>query len=268
MFKRMSVMLCGAAMVALTAGNAHAQSATQEAKDKTHAAADKTGQVVSDAEITSAVKSKLLASKEVGGLKLDVDTTDGVVTLHGKASSAQERSEAVRLAKTARGVKSVKNDITLDTAATSGHTTADDKDLKIVVKDDTKETAEKIKDASKKGAEKTADGAKKVGSATKHGAEKTVDAVKDTKVVVKDDTTPKLEKAGDKTADAAITSNVKTKFLADTQVSGLKIDVDTKDGVVTLTGNVKSQAEKDEAIRLAKTSKGVKSVVDKLTVIQ
>jgi osmotically-inducible protein OsmY len=133
------------------------------------------------------------------------------------------------------------------------------KETKIVIKDDTKETAEKVKDATKKGA-------KKVGSATKKGAEKTADAVKDTKIEVKDDTTPKLEKAGDKTTDAAITSAVKTKFLGDTQVSGLKIDVDTKDGVVTLTGTVKSAAERAEAIRLAKTTKGVKSVVDKLTV--
>jgi hyperosmotically inducible protein len=268
MLKRMSVLFCGVAMAVLTAGYAAAQSATQDAKDKTHAAANKTGQVASDAEITSSVKSKLLASKQVSGLKLDVDTNDGVVTLSGVAASAAERTEAARLARTAHGVKSVKNNITLDTTATSGHTKADDKDLKIVVKDDTKETGEKIKDATKKGAEKTADGAKKVGSATKHGAEKTVDAVKDTKVVVKDDTTPKLEKAGDKTADAAITSAVKTKFLGDTQVSGMKIDVDTKDGVVTLTGNVKSEAEKAEAVRLAKNTTGVKSVVDKLTVVR
>jgi len=74
MLKRMSVLFCGVAMAVLTAGYAAAQSATQDAKDKTHAAANKTGQVASDAEITSSVKSKLLASKQVGGLKLDVDT--------------------------------------------------------------------------------------------------------------------------------------------------------------------------------------------------
>ena len=59
---------------------------------------------------------------------------------------------------------------------------------------------------------------------------------------------------------------MKTKLLADTKVGGLKIDVDTKDNVVTLTGNVKSAAEKAEAIRLAKTTKGVSRVVDKLTI--
>jgi osmotically-inducible protein OsmY len=42
--------------------------------------------------------------------------------------------------------------------------------------------------------------------------------------------------------------------------------VDTKDNVVTLTGPVHSAAEKAEAVRLAKTTTGVKSVIDKLTI--
>lgn len=66
--------------------------------------------------------------------------------------------------------------------------------------------------------------------------------------------------------DAAITSAVKTKFLADTSVSGLKIDVDTKDAVVTLTGTVPNNAEKMRAIELAKETTGVKSVVDQLKI--
>ena len=70
----------------------------------------------------------------------------------------------------------------------------------------------------------------------------------------------------DATTDAAITTAVKTKLLADTAVGGLKIDVDTSNHVVTLTGAVHSAAEKAEALRLARTTKGVKSVVSKLTV--
>jgi len=72
--------------------------------------------------------------------------------------------------------------------------------------------------------------------------------------------------AGEATADAAITAAVKTKFLADTKISGLKIDVDTKDNVVTLTGTVSSAAEKQQAIDVAKQTDGVKSVVDRLKV--
>ena len=69
-------------------------------------------------------------------------------------------------------------------------------------------------------------------------------------------------------SDAMITSSLKTKFLADPDVAALKIDVDTMDGIVTLTGNVKTAAERDEALRIARETDGVKSVVDRLKVGQ
>jgi osmotically-inducible protein OsmY len=66
--------------------------------------------------------------------------------------------------------------------------------------------------------------------------------------------------------DAGITAKVKSKFLGDTNVPGLKIDVDTKAGVVTLTGTVPTAAEKQRAVELAKATDGVKSVVDRIKV--
>jgi len=71
---------------------------------------------------------------------------------------------------------------------------------------------------------------------------------------------------GDAASDATITGAVKTKLLADPDVAALKIDVDTTNGVVTLTGNVKTAAERDEALRIARETDGVKSVVDRLTI--
>jgi len=67
--------------------------------------------------------------------------------------------------------------------------------------------------------------------------------------------------------DAAITTAIKSKLLADPQVGGLKIDVDTKDGVVTLTSDsMNSQAEIDTAIQTARATNGVKDVQNRLTV--
>ena len=66
--------------------------------------------------------------------------------------------------------------------------------------------------------------------------------------------------------DPGITAAVKTKLLADPAVAGLKIDVDTSAGVVTLSGRVSSGAEKATAIRIARETDGVKSVTDMLTV--
>ena len=67
-------------------------------------------------------------------------------------------------------------------------------------------------------------------------------------------------------SDVGITTAVKTKFVADTKVSALDVHVDTTNHVVTLTGAVKSAAEKAEAYRVAKKTAGVHQVVNKLTI--
>ena len=66
--------------------------------------------------------------------------------------------------------------------------------------------------------------------------------------------------------DPGITAAVKTKLLADPDVAGLKLDVDTQSGVVTLSGTVKTAAEKEEAIRITRDTAGVKSVNDQIKV--
>jgi hyperosmotically inducible protein len=71
-------------------------------------------------------------------------------------------------------------------------------------------------------------------------------------------------RAGAAVTDAAITSAVKSKLLADTAVSGLKIDVDTNSGVVTLNGNVGTKAEAERAVSLARGTDGVTRVVNNL----
>ncbi|MBA3641067.1 MAG: BON domain-containing protein [Acidobacteria bacterium] len=76
------------------------------------------------------------------------------------------------------------------------------------------------------------------------------------------------DRAGDAVGDAALTTKVKTKFLADNDISGLKIDVDSNNGVVTLTGNVPTAAGKALALKVAKSTDGVKSVVDRLKVVK
>jgi osmotically-inducible protein OsmY len=60
--------------------------------------------------------------------------------------------------------------------------------------------------------------------------------------------------------DAAITASIKTDFVKDPDLSVLKIDVDTKDGVVTLQGLADNDAAKTRAERIAQGVKGVKEV--------
>ena len=67
--------------------------------------------------------------------------------------------------------------------------------------------------------------------------------------------------------DTTITTRVKTAMLNDPAVGGLRIDVDTFKGVVTLSGRVKSQAEKEQAVALARMIGGVSEVKDALQII-
>jgi hyperosmotically inducible protein len=70
---------------------------------------------------------------------------------------------------------------------------------------------------------------------------------------------------GEAITDTGITISVKSRLLDDPQVKGLRIDVDTRDGVVFLTGSVGSDTEKAKAIQLAKDTKGVRDVQSNLT---
>ncbi len=66
--------------------------------------------------------------------------------------------------------------------------------------------------------------------------------------------------------NASLTAKIKSKMALDDGVQAARIDVDTADGVVTLTGRVRSQAERERAVQLARETRGVTSVVDRLRV--
>jgi hyperosmotically inducible periplasmic protein len=66
--------------------------------------------------------------------------------------------------------------------------------------------------------------------------------------------------------DPVITGKVKANLAVDTNVRATQVQVATNDGVVTLTGNIDSQAEKDRAMEIARETSGVRSVVDMLEV--
>lgn len=157
------------------------------------------GEVIDDATITSAVKSKLLWSKHTDGLTTDVDTRRGQVKLTGTADSAPARDLAGQLALNTRGVVTVDNQIVVVTQKPS--------------------MADKTKEVSKE--------------------------------------------AGKDVADGWITTKVKSTLLYSSNVDGSDISVDTKNGVVTLSGKVDNGAERALAIELTKNVRGVKSVQSK-----
>jgi hyperosmotically inducible protein len=69
------------------------------------------GRNVDDAAITASVKSTLVADKVSSLTRVDVDTTNGVVSLNGVVASAEQKDRAQQLAGRVDGVKKVINNL-------------------------------------------------------------------------------------------------------------------------------------------------------------
>lgn len=118
-----------------------------------------------------------------------------------------------------------------------------------------------------------ADDGKTVGQSIDSGIAKTEQAAKDAGNAMKDATKDAQASGsqasttmGEKIDDAVITTSVNASFAKDTDLSAIQINVDTKDGVVTLNGPAPTAAAKDKATELAKQVKGVSSVNNQLVV--
>ena len=66
--------------------------------------------------------------------------------------------------------------------------------------------------------------------------------------------------------DDDTTLRVQTSLLEDPVVKGFRIDVDTRDGVVYLTGSVENEVEWAQVMRLAEATQGVRRVEATLTI--
>lgn len=66
--------------------------------------------------------------------------------------------------------------------------------------------------------------------------------------------------------EGAVTAKIKSKMALDDNIKALSIDVDTVGTVVTLTGTVRSEAERAKAVQLARETAGVTVVNDRLVI--
>ncbi|HUP90637.1 MAG TPA: BON domain-containing protein [Solimonas sp.] len=74
-------------------------------------------QFLSDAAITTKIRATLLADEQLKALEIHIDTSGGVVDLTGFAGSGAQINQAAEIARGVKGVKKVRNDIRLRTAA-------------------------------------------------------------------------------------------------------------------------------------------------------
>ncbi len=97
-----------------------------------------------------------------------------------------------------------------------------------------------------------------VDAARKRGSEVTKDAAQKA-----GEAATKIEQA---VGEGAVTAKIKSKMALDDHVKARAIDVDTSGTVVTLSGVVLSDDERQRALRLARDTAGVTQVIDRLDV--
>ncbi|MGD9836023.1 MAG: BON domain-containing protein [Piscinibacter sp.] len=90
---------------------AEAQQAGKQAQNSVENAADSAKQAITDAAITSKINLALAADDRLKASKINVDTTDGRVTLTGQAPDSDSRERATVLAQAVEGVLAVKNQL-------------------------------------------------------------------------------------------------------------------------------------------------------------
>jgi hyperosmotically inducible protein len=240
----------------------------------------------SDPWITAKTKMALLTTENVPATRINVDTVDGLVTLHGTVNTPEQKARAEQEARKIDGVKQVRNLLQVVPEAQQKVVKASDSEIKTHV-DRALEADPEIKgDVS---VQSVNDGVVLLKGKTDNVSEhlralelaRNVPGVRQVKSEI---TSPdKLADAeirrdreqaasgtrgvGQAARDVYITSATKMRLLADENTPATDINVDTRDGVVTLFGIVPSDAAKKAAEADARQVSGVRTVNNELQVV-
>ena len=253
--------------------------------------------------IATSVQAKYYADDALRGDNIEVDARSGVVTLRGEVESETAKSQAVQLARNVEGVTSVNDELRVasttadatrpagpdsDTVGTAGvdnerspgwittkiqaqyFVNPEIKPWNIDVTtnsggvvvlqgevDSTNDRQEAVRIA------RETDGVTKVDDRLRIKGEKAEAAAGAAGAAA---TGAAADRDTGGAPDPWITAKIQAKYFVDDEVKARNIDVDTNDGAVTLSGSVGSDAERRQALALARNTDGVRSVNDKLKV--
>lgn len=90
-----------------------ARSAVMGAASQAREDASRAGGQMDDAQVTARVKAVLAADREMQGVRIDVETSQGMVTLSGQAPSLAVKTRAGELAGNVKEARGVRNEITV-----------------------------------------------------------------------------------------------------------------------------------------------------------
>jgi len=222
-----------------------------------------------DDQIESSVKKSYVFKTYLKDDDIKIQSKDGVVSLTGTVSGEHHKSLAQETVAGLPGVKSVDNKLEI-----KGERPAEKSDAWLTTK--VKTTLLFHRSVSATTEVDTKDGIVTLKGEAANQAEKDltteyakdVEGVKDVKneMTLSKTSKKKARTTGDKIDDASITAQVKTTLLFHRSTSALNTKVETKHGVVTLSGKAANAAEKDLATKIVNDVHGVQSVKNQMTI--
>ena len=238
-----------------------------------------------DAWVTTKVKMSLLTTQGVSATKVNVDTVDGRVTLHGSVPTEAEKALAGKVAGNVDGATKVRNLLQVVPSTNEASTKASDAQLEASVRARLQadralaDSSIKVKSVNK-GVVLLAGKAETLSDA--YRAIDVAVAVPGVRRVASEIQSPDTlgdaelwregpyEEAAYETSaarDTWITTAAKLRLIANSDTPGFDINVDTNQGNVTLFGVVGSQMAKDAAAIEVRKVDGVKNVVNDLQIV-
>jgi len=252
---------------------------------------------VDDAWLTSKVKLALLTSQDVHGSHIDVDVDHGIVTLSGRVRSDGERDRAEAIVSRQGGVRSVRNDLSVMPDENWRVAEVSDQRLKSRVRDALHHARLRDQHDTRVEVKSVHHGVVRLGGRTgslddQVRAVEVASSVPGVRGVINDIHAPDRvagwetgyhrapyrshdedrsdtrydARTGATSDDAWIMGQIRSRYMANSSFPSGSITVDSNDGEVVLSGTVADQDAADEAVRIARSVSGVRSVRSQLTI--
>jgi osmotically-inducible protein OsmY len=235
-------------------------------------------QAVSEARLEGQIGTAILLNRHLNPFEISVDVEGNTAVLTGTVDESVDKELAGRVAKNAKGITTVDNKIVVQADAKQRERRTDgDRDFGEAIEDasitasvksrllwnDTTDGLDIEVDTMRGRVTLTGDATTQMEKDLATRLARQTDGVRgiDNKIIVKGtDKAPVAEQTQEVISDSWITTKVKSSLLMSSNVDGLDLTVETKDGVVTLGGEASSTAERDLAVEIARDIKGVKNV--------
>jgi osmotically-inducible protein OsmY len=246
-------------------------------------AADAAGEQLADSWLTTKIQAQYFADEDVKARYINVTSRDGVVTLAGRVDDERGHEQAVQIARNTDGVKQVNDKLAVGAASGSTPERLDadwittqlqsrlfadqginSREIDVNTADGVVTLSGRVNTQEEK--ERAVALARNIEGVTRVDDRLAVQPSGSPEAVATTGPAPADPGAAGAGTDSITTSRIQAKFFLDSTLKGRSIDVNTRQRVVTLSGEVASDDERAQALLLARTTEGVDRVEDAMTV--